>query len=389
MNGPLDVEATIAALSTETGLTDLGDPTYRDGLDAFLDAVAADAVLNPVGDGVLAAQVTGALRVRLMVEQWWADHPHLDEERIERPVFIVGMSRSGTTALSHLLACDPANRSLLGWEASSPVPPATPETYATDPRFEAAKATGLGVLHQLNPSIAAAHHDPPDMPVECLITMAQHFVSLSLPTMFPIPSYADWVLTADHGPVYQWHSRVLRVLQSGGVRGRWVLKSPHHAIALEALIERYPDARFIVTHRDPATCVASAAGLGREFARTFAEPPSGAELGQQWTTLLGAMADGIIAHRARHGDDRFIDVPYRRLTDDPIGTVTQIYDQLGEQVSSAFESALRAHVGVAVQNRFGRHSYDLDEFDLDRQALDERFAGYHDRFADELWCGSA
>ena len=136
---------------------------------------------------VAVGQITSMLKTRLLVEQWWSDHPELDEERIEAPIFIVGLSRSGTTALSHLLARDPANRSLLGWEASSPVPPPRRSTYATDARFEAARADEFGLLHQLNPAIASMHHDPPDLPVECLVPMAQHFVALSLPLMYPIP----------------------------------------------------------------------------------------------------------------------------------------------------------------------------------------------------------
>lgn len=384
MSPPVDVDSIIRDLREETGLDDLGDSTYRLGLDVFLDALEREARLTAVGEAVVADQVTAALRTRLRVERWWAEHPALGQEHVERPVFIVGMSRSGTTALSHLLARDPGNRTLLGWEAADPVPPPSPDTYATDPRFEAARENEFGMLHRLNPNLAALHHDPPDLPVECLVPMAQHFVSLSLPTMYPVPSYAAWVLGADHAPVYRWHERVLCLLQSGGVRGRWVLKSPHHAIALDALVERYPDARFVVTHRDPLTCVASAASLGRELTWVFAELPGDDELGVQWTTLLGAMADGLVRYRDLHGDDRFIDVPYRSLTDDPIGTVHRIYDQLGEAVPPTYEDALRRHVEVAVQHRFGHHRYTPEEFGLDRGTVDERFTDYRERFAEHL-----
>jgi hypothetical protein len=380
----VDVDQVLEEVSAEAGLDDFGDSTFRDGLDVFVDALGSEANPNDIGKAVADAQIRGALATRLRVEDWYARHPQVAEERIERPVFIVGMSRSGTTALSHLLARDPANRSLLGWEASAPVPPPQPETYMTDPRFEAAKANEFGLLHDLNPAIPAMHHDPPDMPVECLVTMGQHFVTLSLPLQFWVPTYARWVCTADHGPVYRWHERVLRLLQSGGVRGRWQLKSPHHAISIEALAAQYPDARFIVTHRDPATCAASTTSLGHAFTGAFAPLPDTTAMGTLWTDMLGAMGDGILEFRRAHGDDRFVDVAYRDLTGDPLGTAQRIYEGLGESLSAAAEQAMREHVGVAVPNRYGRHDYDWASLGLDRAALDDRFHAYRERFAEHL-----
>ena len=172
----------------DTGLDDFGDPTFRDGLDVFIANADGEARLSGVGVLVAKSQIESALRTRLQVEQWYNQHPEVNEEQINSPVFIVGMSRSGTTALSHLLARDPANRSLLGWEARAPVPPPTGGSYFTDPRFESAQANEFGRLHQLNPHITAMHHDPPDMPVECLVVMTQHFVTLSMAAQFRLPS---------------------------------------------------------------------------------------------------------------------------------------------------------------------------------------------------------
>ncbi len=384
MNPLVDVDEVIADVAKETGLSDYGDPSFRDGLEVFVASLSEEAGLNEIGQVAAVGQIRHALTNRLLVEDWVARHPAVDAERIDKPIFIVGMSRSGTTALSHLLARDPANRSLLGWEAAEPVPPPEPATYATDPRFEAAKADEFGMLHQLNPELVKMHHDPADMPVECLVPMTPHFVTLSLSLVFPVPTYTRWVRDTDHTSLYRWHEKVLRLLQSGGVRGRWQLKSPQHAIAIEALAAHYPDARFIVTHRDPSTCVASTADMARAFGNTFAHERQGSDYGPLWADLLVAMGDALLDFRTEHGDDRFVDVSYRALTTDPVETVRGIYEALGEPLSDQAAAAMRAHVGTAVQHRFGKHEYGWDDLGLNREQLDERFGGYRARFAEFL-----
>ena len=210
--------------------------------------------------------------------------------------------------------------------------------------------------------------------------MAHDFVSLQYNAVFNVGSYADWLLARDHRPTYEYHRRVLQLLQSGGVRGRWQLKTPHHGLAVETIAELYPDARFVWTHRDPATCIASTASITRSLSGTFSDADWSEFEGRLWSRLLGEMIDRTSAARDRLGDHRFVDVSYRELVADPVGAVRRLYADLGEAVGPELETALDAHAAEHHQHKYGRHEYTFEEFGLDRGALDERFGAYRDRY---------
>ena len=363
-----------------TGLDDFGEPSFRDGLEVLVDALNNEAQLNAIGGPAAEALITDSLINRLKVTDYWNQHPELAGQVVEAPLFIVGVSRSGTTALSQLLSVDPANRSLLSWEASDPVPPPHAASYHNDPRLLAAiEAESENMLHLLNPDFKAMHYDPPNQPIECVTLMAHDFVSLQYNAMFNIESYAEWILERDHTATYRYHQRVLQLLQSG-VPGRWQLKTPHHALAVPTIAEVYPDTRFIWTHRDPATCIASTASITASLSGTFSDSDWSAFEGRLWTRLLTEMIERTSAARAALGDDRFIDVDYRELVSDPVGAVRGIYRDLGEPMDRAFEASLAAHAAEHRQHKYGRHSYTFEDFGLNRDALNEQFTDYRDTY---------
>ena len=321
------------------------------------------------------AFVTENLRRRLKVINWAHTHPEVREGRIEAPIIVIGLFRAGTTLLSYLLDQDPASRSLLNWEAADQIPPPTPETWRSGPRVEAARA-GAALAAQLNPEIDKVHHEEPDGPTECITVMAQDFKSMMWETLANVPSYGEWLLTADHHSAYAHHQLVLQILQSEGVVGRWTLKSPHHAIALDALSDRYPDATFVQLHRDPVVVVASSCSLIRTLSASFSDTDHRAYIARRWSNVLEACINGVEGFRTRHPEHRFVDVAYSDLVADPVSAVRTIYAGAGLELTADTGAAISRYVEAHPKGQFGRHSYALDDLGLNADALAERFSEY-------------
>jgi hypothetical protein len=372
-------EEVIAEAEAATGLDDFGGDEFREGLAVYCDSVAAEARLNELGTFAVRANVVGSLSNRLKIVDHLARHPEVAAERIHAPLIVIGMFRAGTTFLSQLLDRDPANRALLGWEAADPVPPPTPEDFREGPRLEAVRA-GQRMLSELNPAIDAVHHEEAGQATECLTILGHDFKSLVWEAVTNVPSYGRWLDGVDHRSAYEHHRRTLQVLQSGGVRGRWTLKSPHHAIALEALTAVYPDAQLVLLHRDPTVLCASVCSLIRTLSSTFTDADHGAYIAEHWTSLLQRSVERIGTFRDANPQHPIVDVHYTDLVRDPVATVARIYEATGAALSEPAAAAMGEHVAANPKGKFGTHRYDLAEFGLDAGEIEERFAGYVERY---------
>jgi hypothetical protein len=226
----------------------------------------------------------------------------------------------------------------------------------------------------------AIHHEDADGPTECIAIMSQDFKSLSWEAIANVPSYSRWLLATDQRSAYEYHRSTLQVLQSGGVRGQWTLKSPHHAIALDALTAVYPDVRLVLLHRDPVVLCASVCSLITTLSGTFTDADHTAYAAEHWTAMLEESVKRIDAFRAAHPEHPIVDVQYSDLVQDPIRTVDDLYAACGEQLDSDARNAIAAYVNAHPKGKFGTHGYDLAEFGLDPGELAERFAGYVDRY---------
>jgi sulfotransferase family protein len=374
-----DSAGLVAQACELTGLDDFGDDGFREGLAAYWESATSEAELNDVGAMAIPGTVVGALVNRLKVVDWSKTHPEVTAAAVDAPVFVIGMFRAGTTLLSNLLDQDPLNRALLRWEAGDSVPPPSPSDHRAGPRVEAAREQGA-MMEQLNPQVNVVHHEEPDGPTECISVMSQDFKSLSWEAITNVPGYGRWLLAADQRSAYVYHRLVLQVLQSGGVGGQWTLKSPHHAIALDALISVYPDARLVLLHRDPSVLCASVCSLITTLSRTFSDADHTAYIAGHWTSLLEESVRRIDAFRAAHPGHPVIDVQYADLVQRPVETVAGLYSSLGLELSSTAEAAVAGYVAAHPKGQFGIHGYDLSRFGLDAGELSERFSGYVERY---------
>jgi hypothetical protein len=364
---------------TQTGLDDFGSHTFRPGLEAFCAAASGEAQLNDFGAVAVRTNVVSALANRLKIIDYARRHPEVASEAIDRPLVVIGMFRAGTTLLSRLLDEDPCNRALLSWETADPVPPPTPGNFRVGPRVEAVRAS-QELLAQVNPKLSAVHREEADRATECLPLLAHDFKSLLWEAVANVPSYGGWLREVDQRSAYEHHRLALQVLQHGGVRGRWTLKSPQHAIALDALVHAYPDAQLVLMHRDPVKLCGSVCSLIATLSGTFTDADFRSYIAQHWTSTLQLAIERIEAFRAASPDVPIVDVQYVDLVRDPLRTVATIYRAIGDELSEHAAAAIAAYVAANPKGKHGTHEYDLADFALDRNEIRERFAGYITRY---------
>jgi len=294
---------------------------------------------------VVPGAVAGALANRLRVVDWAAQHPEVRNERIEAPWMVIGLFRAGTTLVTYLLEKDEALRPLLRWEANDSAPPSTGD-HRNDPRVEAQRFSA-DMLDSINPRIKIVQSEEADGPTECISVLNQDFKSLTWEALANVPAYGQWLRTVDHRSAYEYHKLTLQVLQSGGVRGRWSLKSPHHAMRLEALHAVYPDARLVLMHRDPVVLCASVCSLITTLTGTFSSADHLPYIARHWTQMLEDSINGVNAFRAAHPEVVIHDVHYADLARDPMATMEGIYGAFGDEMSGQAHDAMAAHVALA------------------------------------------
>jgi hypothetical protein len=364
------VDALLAEVVEETGLEDFGAGDFRDGLAALLDSLTNDAHLARSTDTAVLGELRRRLANRLQVERWHHDHPEIAGLAVRGPVDVMGLPRTGTTALGNLLSLDPRFRPLRGWEQKHPVPPPDLATESTDPRRLAALADEAS----LPAALRAMHLFEADAAVEDsdVLGMAFHGQQYTL----PVYGYHAWWRASDNTDTFAYHRRVITLLQSRRPPDLWLFKSPHHKFHLEPIVAAYPDVRFLMTHRDPAKVVPSYASLVSALfpAAEGAHDPE--RLGRELAVHLRDGMQAAIDARARLGEDRFLDVHHRELAADPIGVARRVYAFLGLEPRPETEAVMRDWHAANRSGAHGTHRYTAEQFGLTADRLRDEFDFY-------------
>ncbi|MEY2424140.1 MAG: hypothetical protein QOI95_4207 [Acidimicrobiaceae bacterium] len=378
----LDAGAFVDGAVASTGLDDFGEGPWRDGLEVFCDALNREANLNAIGVAVHEGRIGHLLAERLRIVDWHRRHPSIGAEEICRPVIVVGLPRTGTTALAHLLAADPDSRALRTWEATAPTPPPEAATEMTDPRIAATQA-GIDMSHQLMPDLPRLYFATATSPSETLDLTGMSFRAFQAEGQAHVPSYEAFLLSCDMTGAYEFQRKVQQLLQWRCPPARWAWKNPPDLLSLPAVRAVFPDATFIWTHRDPFAAMSSVCSLIAVVRSFGTDEVDGAALGPRQTDLWAEAADRGLAAREQFGDEAFVDVWMDDLVRDPIGTMGQLYDRLRWPLTAHAESAMRAWLAGNPQHGRGGHDPSPAEFGLDEGAVRERFASYLRRFGRE------
>jgi hypothetical protein len=374
-------DSLLAEARNRAGLADFGAGAWREGLAALLESLETEAGLTPLGRVIARTDVLSALENRLQLNDWQQRHPEIAAERVERPVVIIGMGRTGTSILHDLLAQDPANRVPLTWEVERPCPPPERATHAFDPRIAAADAQ-LDRTELLIPDFKKMHPMGARLPQECVRILAPEFASMAHQVTYRVPGYTRWLHErADLPAAYRGHRRFLQLLQ-WHCPGRWILKSPCHLWHLEAFLAEYPDALLVQTHRDPLQVLSSLTSLATTLRAMASNRVDPLELAREWSELNARAFDLSVDAREQGLIDpsQVLDIHFSEFLADPFGVLHRLYDFAGLEYTPEADSSMRAHWEAHPADEHGRHAHRFADTGLSEEAERERVKRYQDFF---------
>ncbi|NYG59449.1 hypothetical protein BJ980_002372 [Nocardioides daedukensis] len=365
-------EEIAAAAVRSTGLSDFGDGAHEEGLRVIVeDLNSPEAGLTPRGRAFQRAEIKSALTGVLLTQAAFAAHPEHEDVVVERPIFLLGLPRTGTTILHRLLHADPGAQGLEMWLTQFPQPRPPRETWESDPRF-AAMQRALAAHHAESPDFMGIHYMDATTVEECWRLLRQTGKSNSYEATAHLPRYSEWLAGQDWTDAYARHRRNLQLVGLNDADKRWVLKNPSHMTAFDALMTAYPDALVIYTHRDPVTCMTSACSLAAEATAGHSDTFVGEVIGRTQLDLWSRSYHAFQDARGKYDQAQFVDIAFGDLVTDQLGTVRRVHDAFGLDWTPEVEAAVAEADREAKQGKAApRHTYSMADYGLtEKQILD-------------------
>lgn len=377
MRAPFIAENLIDTARARTTLEDLGDPSFLEGLNKVCEAYSRDHNLTDLGHFIGTEFLVSTLARRLQIVDWHKAHPEVQNEIIDRPWIITGLTRSGSSLTSQLFNLDPRVRSPLTWEVDHPVPPTQLVTRYSDPRIaECARA-----LAHMAPAQKAMHPWDALYPQECVLMTQMGFQSIMFQNISLVPEYIEWLFDSDMRPAYRLHKQMLQIWQDAIPTAHWGLKAPAHMAAIDVVMETYPDARIIWNHRDPLSCIASHTSMTIAFEcikNPNLDPRKAAEhFTWQWWTALNRM---MAYDKAQKDRGWCYHLYYNQLAKNPTESIGSAYSHFGESFDPVHAHSIGKFLAQQPKDYYGKHIYDMKEMGLDPLIIRKQFAEYIDTY---------
>lgn len=377
--GVLDVDGIVDAARRRTGLSELGDEGFLEPMRRLF-AEAVPSAITPLARLMMRQGAVSAVANRLRIQDYVRRYPDVLDVPVERPIFVLGFPRTGTTLLQDLLALSPECRELRFWELLCPAPVhADPDTDQSRRRLSARAV--VAAAYFVAPEQRVIHQLGVDTPEECWLLFQNRFSALNNDLASGFTGFGEWLLTQELRPAYEDYRRQLQVLlhQRKGP-GRLVLKCPEHLWFLDPLLQVFPDARIVWTHRDPVDSVASYCSLSSLQIRNMWGVVDARRVGENISHRFAQGVERAMAARDRHPGARFVDVRFDELAADPRAVFERVREAVEIPASPALEAAVTAHLASGRGEGVGKHVYRAEPWGIDAAALRPRFAAYIERF---------
>lgn len=362
------------------------DPTpdaFKDNLVLLVDSLNQEGRLSPLGSTAASWMLADALRKRIDISWWWTKEPEIRAAPISSPIFLTGLPRSGTTYFQYLFDREPTMRMLRTWEGDDPCPPPAIDRKSAEERRSRCVEAHRQRPEEDRRAMDAFHLSDPDGPQECVMLLDQTFANAGNYWTFRVPSYFDAVAEKfDLEASYEHHKRALQVLQWQAPARRWALKWPCHLLSLEEIIRVYPDAIFVVTHRDPVQALASNCSFATYLRGKFSADVDPAEVGAQTRDMIGRHIRKLVDFDQAHANDlRIAHVDYARVVADPQVVMEEVYATLDLELTSSVRDSMAAWRAANPPGKRGTHSYDLSDYNLVAEEVSEEYDYYTERFS--------